>query len=472
MKLATKDRQTKNVDASSAMLKKAHPLTAFDRRLQLRVLLFTLPAQLLVWYFCWTMPEWSWHFRFFVGVSVSVLWLLGIAQLTIKLNQQWRVLVNVAESIKLGDYSLRGRGAKDPGAYGELVRELNSLADHLQEQRLQNVEQQFLIETIIHDIDIAIFAFDHQRRLTLANDMALSLLQRTRQDAYHHSAEQLGISTLLDVESTAVIEFQFADHMGQWGVRKEQFREHGLPQTLLFVTDVQQLLRQEEQKVWTRLIRVLSHEVNNALSPIISISESLRRLVFKNAEPMTPPPGDELVDDTNDIAEGLSIIEQRAQNLSIFVRRYAELARLPPPERTPQDLNRILQSLTMANEQIKLIVHTPNKPIPVFADLGQIQQVLNNLLKNAQESTDTAQTIEIRVEPTAHRVSVQIMDEGPGVVSAGNLFVPFYSTKPGGSGIGLLICRQIIEAHGGRLSLRNRNDRSGCVAEFELPLSL
>ena len=434
---------------------------ASEHRLLLGLLLALTPIVTLTIYLVWFVSDWSWHGKVFASAVVFLPLLLSLLHLPSRLSQQWRVLVNVAESVRRGDYSLRGRGSRDPGAYGELVRELNALAEQLQQQRLHTVEQQLLVEKIIRDIDVAIFAFDHQQRLTLANTMALHLLQAPLEQLRQQSAEALGMHGLLAVQDSEVREHAFAGQHGQWHVRVEQYRERGLPHYLLFVSDLQHVLRREEQKVWTRLIRVLSHEVNNSLSPIISISESLRAVSH-----------DLPAETADDLQHGLQVIQERASSLNRFVRRYAELARLPTPQCQPIDLREVLSALKTLQAASQVEFDIEPGQLPVFVDAGQLQQALLNLLKNAIEAGDEGAAVQLRVRANKQQISLQVLDQGSGIANPGNLFVPFYSTKPGGSGIGLLICRQIVEAHGGSLSLRNREDRQGCVAEVLLPKAL
>lgn len=434
---------------------------ASEYRLLVRLAVALSPALLLLGYLIWVESQWSWHGKvFFTAVTMLPL-LFSLVYLPRWLNQQWRVLVNLAESVRRGDFSLRARRSRDPGAYGELVRELNTLAEQMQQQRLHNVEQQLLVEKIIRDIDVAIFAFDHQQRLSLANTMALHLLQASLPDVQRQTAESLGMHTLLTIRDSEVREHPFAGQHGQWHIRVEQYREHGLPHYLVFVSDLQQVLRREEQKVWTRLIRVMSHEVNNSLSPIISISESLQSVSRELP-----------ADSAEDLTHGLQVIQDRASSLSRFVRRYAELARLPTPQCQPVDLRAVLQSLRTLYPDQQVEFDIEPGPLPVFVDAGQLQQALLNLLKNAIEASEGNATVSLQVRRNGAQLSLQVRDQGSGIANPGNLFVPFYSTKPGGSGIGLLIARQIIEAHGGSLGLRNRRDRAGCVAEILLPKAL
>lgn len=431
---------------------------ALEHKLTAALIIASLPMLFMALYLLWSHAEFSWHMRVFLSAVMLLPWLFALLWQSSRITQQWRVLVNVAESVRLGDYGFRIRGAQDPGALGELVRELNSLAEQLRQQRLHALEQQLLVDKIIRDIDVAIFAFDHRQRLTLANRLALRLLQAPLENVRGQSAEALGLKALLELDHSRTIEHQFAGQTGQWNVRVDQYREQGLPHYLLFVSDLQHLLRREEQKLWTRLIRVLSHEVNNSLSPIISISESLRSIADRSDS--------EAIEDTQ---QGLHVIQERASSLTRFVQRYAELARLPTPQCQSQDLRRVLTGLQTMAEGSALEMDIAPSPLPVFIDAGQIQQALLNLLKNAREASDTPQTIALRAQTQGQHIQLQIIDQGKGIANTSNLFVPLYTTKPGGSGIGLLICRQIIEAHGGSLTLRNRDDGPGCIAEMLLP---
>jgi signal transduction histidine kinase len=233
-----------------------------------------------------------------------------------------------------------------------------------------------------------------------------------------------------------------------------------LPLELVVISDLTQALSEQELHAWQRLVRVLGHELNNSLTPIKSIAGSLESIVAR----------DPLPDDwRDDMRRGLNVIMSRSDSLSRFIGAYARLAKLPRPQ---------LQPLSVADCVGRAVSFETRLPVQVEAgpnftiqgDPDQLEQVLINLLRNA---ADASLTTKGRVTVGWQRdtmLEIWVKDEGPGLSSTANLFVPFFTTKPGGSGIGLVLSRQIAEGHGGALSLENRQDGPGCVAHLRLPL--
>ncbi len=464
---------------------------ALENRVALVVLATGLPAVALSCGLLWSDDRLSFHPTLLLTVLVLALWLGSAFYLRQRLAHQWRMLSSLVEAVRVGDFSLRGSAGADAGGYGELVTEINTLAHGLREQRLRSEETQRLLDTVIRDIDVAIFAFaaqgcasaagagcagaaDSRLRLTLANPAACRLFGDRWPQLHQRTADDLQLTPLLANEGSRVLEHSFAGVNGVWRVQVERFMEHGQAQRLLFVTDLKQVLRAEELNAWKRLIRVLSHEVNNSLAPIASVSASLQALVTESGKDAAS-----LSEHHADLNEGLQVIHQRAKSLTEFIRRYADLARLPPPSKRPLTVPSLLARLPALLPELALQIRLPEQAVTLFADPVQLEQLLINLLKNSGEAMQSKgmaalaepAAIEIVGDCEQRQFCLQIRDRGPGLANAHNLFVPFYSTKPGGSGIGLVLCRQIAEAHDGTLQLSNRDDGAGCVAELRLPLA-
>jgi two-component system nitrogen regulation sensor histidine kinase NtrY len=227
------------------------------------------------------------------------------------------------------------------------------------------------------------------------------------------------------------------------------------------MTDVSRSLRDEERQAWQRLIRVIGHEINNSLAPIKSIAGSLERLVARDPKP---------ADWESDMRDGLQVIGGRADSLSRFTAAYAQLARLPAPTIEPVSLAPLVTRV--AGLEQRLAVHVAGGPgVILRADAAQLEQLLINLVRNAVDAAlVTRGGVRVGWTVTDTQVRVYVDDDGPGVSNPANLFVPFFTTKPGGSGIGLVLCRQIAEAHGGTVTLENRQPGPGCRAELVLPL--
>jgi two-component system, NtrC family, nitrogen regulation sensor histidine kinase NtrY len=213
--------------------------------------------------------------------------------------------------------------------------------------------------------------------------------------------------------------------------------------------------------VWQRLVRVLSHEINNSLAPIQSIAGSLRRVLERRPR---PPDADA------DLADGLEVIASRSESLGRFMASYARMARLPQPRLAPLDVGVWVRRVAGLEKRVPVVVR-PGAPIVVRADGDQLDQLLINLVGNAADaSLETGGGVTVGWTASDGRLAVTVEDEGPGLPESSNLFVPFFTTKRQGSGIGLVLSRQIAEAHGGRLTLENRPDRRGAVARLELPV--
>ena len=371
-----------------------------------------------------------------------------------------QTMSNLLAALREGDYSIRARGARADDALGEVLLEINQLGETLRVQRLGAFEATALLRTIMAEIDVAVFTFDPERRLRLVNRAGENLLRQPIDKLLGRRASDLGLAVCLDADEDAPLTLNFPGASGRWGVRRSNYREHGLPHELLVLTDLSRTLREEERKAWQRLVRVLGHEMNNSLAPIKSIAGSLETLLRRD-----PPPADW----RDDARSGLNVIAARAESLSRFMQAYARLARLPPPQKEEIDLGELVRRVI--DLETRLAVRIAEGPaIVIAADAAQIEQLLINILHNAVDAAlETGGQVTAGWRELADYAEVFVRDEGPGIMNPENVFVPFFTTKPGGSGIGLALSRQIAEAHGGTLTLANRRDRSGCEALLRLP---
>jgi len=371
-----------------------------------------------------------------------------------------QTMSNLLAALREGDYSIRARGAHADDALGEVLLEINQLGETLRVQRLGAFEATALLRTIMAEIDVAVFTFDPERRLRLVNRAGENLLRQPIDKLLGRRASDLGLAVCLDANEDAPLNLVFPGASGRWGVRKSNYREHGLPHELLVLTDLSRTLREEERKAWQRLVRVLGHEMNNSLAPIKSIAGSLETLLRRD-----PPP----LDWRDDARSGLNVIASRAESLSRFMHAYARLARLPPPQKEPVDLGELLRRVIGLETRLAVRL-AEGPPVTIAADAAQIEQLLINILHNAVDAAlETEGGVTAGWREAGDCVEVFVRDEGPGIMNPENVFVPFFTTKPGGSGIGLALSRQIAEAHGGSLALANRKDRAGCEALLRLP---
>src|SRR3954467_13608054 len=370
-----------------------------------------------------------------------------------------QTMTNLLAALREGDYSIRARGARPDDALGEVLLEINALGETLRTQRLGAFEATALLRTIMAEIDVSVFTFDPDRRLRLVNRAGENLLGQPIDKLLGRRAGDLGLDICLDADQDAPLTLNFRGHTGRWGIRRSTFREHGLPHSLVVLTDLSRTLREEERNAWQRLVRVIGHEMNNSLAPIKSIAGSLETLIRKD-----PPPADW----QDDARSGLNIIATRAESLSRFMQAYARLARLPQPQKEPINLGELVRRVASLETRIAVRV-VAGADVTVEADAAQLEQLLINILHNAAEaSIETKGTVTVGWRDLAECVEVFVRDTGPGIMNPTNLFVPFFTTKPGGSGIGLALSRQIAEAHGGSLTLANRAG-PGCEALLRLP---
>lgn len=376
---------------------------------------------------------------------------------------QFRSICNLLDAMIQGDYSLRARTSEGNTALNELVDSVNSLAKRLTKQRTESVESQFLLQTVIKHIDVATIALNENNELAFINPAAEKLLGLSSKSKETASLNQL--EQLKDFERghTKVMNLSFDKQQGKFNVHMEEFREEGKQHKLLFLTDVSRLLRVEERNAWQSLVRVISHEINNSLAPIASISETLKRIMHKQQN---------IAQHKENLVDGLSIIAQRAHNLTNFVNSYKQIAHLPEPKKTKTDIHELINKIIPLYQSNNIAV-SPSEKVSLLIDPVQIEQVIINLIKNAVEAVNATNNngkIDVSWKLDHKKFQLFISDQGCGITNESNLFVPFYTTKKQGSGIGLVLCRQILEVHGGQLSLKNKPNETGCLATIDLPV--
>jgi nitrogen fixation/metabolism regulation signal transduction histidine kinase len=339
--------------------------------------------------------------------------------------------------------------------------EINALGETLQRQRTEAVESMALLASVMHAIDVAVLAFDMREQLVLVNPAGERLLGKPALQVLNGSAQELGVADYLTGATPRLVERTVGAQRGRFELRRSTFRRDGRPHHLIVLADVSRALREEEQLAWQRIVRVLSHEINNSLTPIKSIAHSLKRIISRA----------EGVPRQQDVVDGLNLIETRSGTLGRFLRAYAQLAKLPKPAPREFDLLPLVRRVVELEDRLPVRVE-PTTATPVTADPDQIEQLLINIVRNAVDaSLETGGRVWIDWGEEDGLLRVMVEDEGPGLPETANLFVPFFTTKPSGSGIGLVLCRQIAEAHGGTLTLERR-DTAGARAVLKLPLAV
>ena len=434
----------------------------YEGRIVVMAIMAGLPGSLVALIFLWLRdPTPSAKAQWTLTVLIVGLWLGFAMAVRDRVVFPLQTLSNLLSALREGDFSVRGRAGAFDDALGEVMREVNSLGGTLREQRLGALEATTLLRTVMSEIDVAVFAFDHERKLRLVNRAGERLLAAPAERVLGASAEELHLETCLQGEPQQTLQMTFPGAAGRWGLRRSTVREHGLPLQLLVVADLTLPLRQQELQAWQRLVRVLGHELNNSLTPIKSIAGSLGSLLTRRPLP---------TDWEDDMRRGLTVISTRSEALSRFIGAYARLAKLPPPQLESMEIRAWVQRVVSLETRLGVGVR-PGPDIFIKGDPDQLEQVLINLLRNAADaSLTTGGGVQIGWTRNGSHLEVAIDDEGPGISNTTNLFVPFFTTKPGGSGIGLVLSRQIAEAHGGTLVLENRTDRIGCVARLRLPV--
>ena len=396
-----------------------------------------------------------------LSLILTILWLSCCFALRNQMASSLRTVANLLEAMREGDYSIRGRVGRPDEPMSQVMQQVNAMATTLRDQRLGALEATALLRKVMEEIDVAAFAFDPQQVLQLVNRAGEQLLAQPAERMLRLKAADLGLADLLNAGSEQTLQREFPGANGRWGIRLRQFREGGVPHQLLVIADLTRPLREEELQAWQRMVRVLGHELNNSLTPIKSIAQSLEDLLT-----IDPPPHDR----SEDMKRGLHIIATRSEALSRLVNSYARLAKMPPPRMEPVEVNGLLHRVAALEPRMRVTVEDA-PPLVLQGDSDQLELALINLVKNAVDAAEeTGGRVFVSQHRTAGTLEIIIRDEGRGILNSSNLFVPFFTTKRGGSGIGLVLSRQIVEAHNGFLTLQNAADGPGCEAKLSLPI--
>jgi two-component system, NtrC family, nitrogen regulation sensor histidine kinase NtrY len=445
-----------------------HPLrtrAVAPRRLpyQRRVLLLALGGGLPAVVFALVVLarlDWPGSVRLLLALIVLGAW-AGCAMALLRATiEPLRSLANLLESLAAGDFSVRGRHPRRGDALGDVVIEANRLGATLRGQRFAAIEATALLDKVLAEVEVAVLAFDGEDRVRLANPAAGALLRRRPEALLGLHAGEAGLAALLEGPACSNAVHEFPARAGRWQVQRATFREGGEPFRLLVVTDLSEALREEERRAWRRLIRVIWHELNNSLAPIKSVIETARDALA--AGPLE-------AEERRELAHALSLMADRSEALRRFLARYSELARLPAPRAADCDVPALLERVAAVQTPGRVRIETP-PGLVLRADPDQLEQALINLVRNAVEATPQGgPPVVLSAAPAPGQVAFEVLDAGSGVANPDNLFVPFFTTKPGGSGIGLLLARQVAEGHGGTVSLANRGDGPGCRARLVIP---
>ena len=438
---------------------------SFERRLLASVLITGLPGVILSLFLLWN-NSYSWDHKLEGTSLVLFLWIALSVSACQAVIHSLRVLSNLVAALKEEDFSFRAAQAVPGDALGDLAIEINELARALERERIGTIDSTNLLRRVMDKADAVIVAFTADTRVCLLNRAGAEMLGIPEDQILNRTAAELGIKHLLEGPSKQAIAHPFSKSEKRWIVDRTSFRQGGVPHLLIVLSDASEALRAEERSAWQRIIRVLGHEINNSLAPIKSIARTQLHLLSNGNFPSEV---------TANVRHGLEIIHGRAESLNRFLQSYARLAQLPPPTRRMVALETIIARVAGMESRLSIKV-LPGPDLRIEVDLDQLEQALINLIHNAVDAylmKDNAAVEHDSVTiswAAGAELQLWIRDRGIGLPSTENLFVPFYTTKATGSGIGLPLSRQIIEAHGGSLTLRNRFDGDGCEAEIRLPI--
>lgn len=432
----------------------------FDQRALLLALLAGLPASALALVLLW-IGDYSTGVRWTLALVMLAAW-IGLAQyLRVRVNRPIATVASMLAALREGEFSIRARDEGEGDPLAETLSEVNALERIFREQRLGAVEATHLLRRVLEEIDVVVVAFDATGRVRLANQAADRLTGYGTGALLGKAAAEVGFEETLEGEAPRTIERVDATGSRRWQIRRSAIRLEGERLTLVVMTDLSTALRAEEREAWRRLVRVLSHEINNSLAPISSIAASVRDLVEREPRP----------DWAEDAQRGLDIVLARSASLRRFMGAYAQLARLPPPVRGAVDVEAWIDRVVALENRLSVRVQR-GPSVSVNADRDQLEQALINLVANAVDAAlEERGGVLVGWAQNGGAVEILVEDEGPGIADTENLFVPFYTTKPHGTGVGLTLSRHIAENHGGSLTLRNRSDRRGAQARLVLPVN-
>jgi two-component system, NtrC family, nitrogen regulation sensor histidine kinase NtrY len=434
-------------------------MASHERQVTTLALVAPLPPLVVALALLWT-GDFASRTQWTASVLLVSFWLGAAFALRERVVRPLQTLSNMLAAVREQDYSLRARRANVEDPLGLAMLELNSLMDELRERRLGALEATALLQRVMAEIDVAVLAFDDTGALRVVNSAGERMLGQAAERLLGRRAEELGLEQCLGGETPRVVELALGAQHGRFELRRGGFRQGGRPHQFIVLADVSRALREEERTAWQRLTRVLGHEINNSITPIKSLAEQFQESLRRG------PPTEET---RENLRRGLGVIASRSEGLTRFLASYTRLAKLPPPRLAPVNV------AAWVNRTVRLETRLPvevmaGPDVTLQADGDQLDQLLINLVANAVDAALTTEGgVRVRWTREGARFELVVQDDGPGLPHTSNLFVPFFTTKPGGTGIGLVLCRQIAEAHGGTVTLVGRVGARGCEAKLVLP---
>jgi two-component system nitrogen regulation sensor histidine kinase NtrY len=436
----------------------------FERRLFFSILWAGIPGIALGFVLLWS-STYSTSHKLEATIFVLLLWWSACLSARDLVICSLRRISTIITALKEENVSTRAYQAVPGDALGDIVMEVNQISRALEVERLKTIDSLELMQRVTSEAGAGILVVSLDGRLRMVNRTAARLLGGEEEALLRKTARELDIEELVGGAQSKSPSHIFPNDDGRWIVRRTTFRQKGVPHQLVVITEASEALRAEERLAWQRIIRVIGHEINNSLAPIKSLARTLARIAANSKLPMQIQ---------SDLDKGLTVIGDRAESLNGFLQQYAELAKLPAPARSVVNLQLILESIVRLKPSFRVSI-LPSPKAQILVDSHQFERVLINLITNAIEAvsattrTEASDAVTIAWQVVREDLILRVTDRGVGAPDEANLFVPFYTTKERGSGIGLVLSRQIIEGHGGTLILRNRRDMTGCIAQVKIP---
>lgn len=400
----------------------------------------------------------AYQFSVLLIISLLVLIVPSYCVLAMKFYQQlvspFYRMTNIVEAIRIEDYSLRAHSGFSDGVIKQLQQEMHKLSDELQQRKTRYDQHVFLIYRLIEQLNTPILVFDHRLRLDHANQAFSDFSGQPWQTQKGRDCTELGF----DKDRRANWYFTNNQPQQNWQLRQSQFQDGDHRYHLVIMTNIAKEIRQTQQMSWQQIVRVLSHEIRNSLTPIRSLTQTLIEEAQLGREGLSPP-----------ALQALEIIAERSGSLQDFVKQYANLGQKFELKLSQVVIVNLFEKICALFPENTILVANEHQNVVFKADKTLLEQVLINLVKNAIEASSNEGFIKLTFDQSNTKNIIRVIDNGGGISNPDNLFVPFYTTKEKGQGIGLSFCRNIIEQHGGSLNLYNRVNQHGAEAIIELP---
>jgi two-component system nitrogen regulation sensor histidine kinase NtrY len=435
---------------------------SLERYLWIRLSLFVLPMVLLLTYLGWD-RQLPLFWLILGNISFIALYSWLIVGIKGRVMRSFTRATLHVEALQQEDYNQFAKSTFPAGEVFEFHHKLKKLSEQLQAQKSQYDQHVYLVYQLISQLDTPVLVFNEKQQLTLGNDAFIALFKQPWQMFRHASAQLLGLAyseqgteqySEKNPEKRNNHHWKFIDieQQSKWQIRHSEFLDDGETHQLLIFLNIEPALRQSQLKAWQQIIRVLGHEIRNSLTPVSSMAETLLDKTENTRDKMV-----------------LEVITERCLHLQSFVNRYGSISQTLQLNSRWLKVRRLISSVSSLFESLEIITDISVEEI--WADGELLEQVLINLFKNAKEAHATKLTISINFARDGKESYYQlnIIDNGQGFANLDNLFVPLYTTKLEGQGIGLSFCRNIIEQHQGEISLKN-NAEQGVNVVISLPV--